>query len=289
MEKTFCYVNGQIVDSQFAMVSVFDHGFTVADGVFETLKLSSGSVFALDRHLDRLEQSCFGLGITCPNRELIRKAVSEVCAKNNSIDYGRLRITVTSGAGPLGSDRLQSQPTLVISVAPQSQWPSTAQLLIMPWARNETSPLVTVKTTSYAENVHALAIAKSFDFSEAIFLNTQGKVTEGTGSNIFFVKDRVIFTPDKTSGLLQGVTRNLVIEWAATKFEIRESSVSEENLFNADEMFITSTTRDVQPVSRLARLDNSHRITKEAVYEIGSVTQEIALLFKSQSQQMSNP
>ena len=289
MEKTFCYVNGQIIDSHLASISVFDHGFTVADGVFETLKLNSGKVFALDRHLDRLEQSCLGLGITCPSREMLTKAVSEVCALNDSIANGRLRITVTSGSGPLGSDRHQSQPTLVISVAPQAQWPSTAQLLIMPWARNETSPLVSVKTTSYAENVHALAVAKSFDFSEAIFLNNQGKVTEGTGSNIFLVKDRVIFTPDITSGLLQGVTRNLVLEWAVAKFEIRESALSEEDLFNADEIFITSTTRDVQPVSRLAKLDNSHRISKEAVYEIGSVTQEIALLFKSQSQQMSNP
>ena len=289
MEKTFCYVNGQIIDSQLASISVFDHGFTVADGVFETLKLNSGKVFALDRHLDRLEQSCLGLGITCPSREMLTKAVSEVCALNDSIANGRLRITVTSGSGPLGSDRHQSQPTLVISVAPQAQWPSTAQLLIMPWARNETSPLVSVKTISYAENVHALAVAKSFDFSEAIFLNTQGKVTEGTGSNIFLVKDRVIFTPKITSGLLQGVTRNLVLEWAVAKFEIRESALSEENLFNADEIFITSTTRDVQPVSRLARLDNSHRISKESVYEVGPVTQEIALLFKSQSQQMSNP
>ena len=289
MEKTFCYVNGQIIDSQLASVSVFDHGFTVADGVFETLKLNSGRVFALDRHLDRLEQSCLGLGITCPSREILNKAVSEVCALNDSIANGRLRITVTSGSGPLGSDRHQSQPTLVVSVAAQAQWPSTAQLLIMPWARNETSPLVTVKTTSYAENVHALAIAKSFNYSEAIFLNTQGKVAEGTGSNVFFVKDKEIFTPDKNSGLLQGVTRNLVLEWAVAKFKIRETQVSEEDLFTADEIFITSTTRDVQPVSRLAKLDNSHRISREVVYEIGSVTQEIALLFKSQSQQMSNP
>ena len=289
MEKTFCYVNGQILDSQLASISVFDHGFTVADGVFETLKLNSGKVFALDRHLDRLEQSCLGLGITCPSREMLTKAVSEVCALNDSIANGRLRITVTSGSGPLGSDRHQSQPTIVISVAPQAQWPSTAQLLIMPWARNETSPLVSVKTTSYAENVHALAVAKSLDFSEAIFLNTQGKVTEGTGSNVFLVKDRVIFTPNITSGLLQGVTRNLVLEWAVAMFEIRETALSEEDLFNADEIFITSTTREVQPVSRLAKLDNSHRISREVVYEIGSVTQEIALLFKSQSQQMSNP
>ena len=289
MEKTYCYVNGQILDSQLASISVFDHGFTVADGVFETLKLNSGRVFALDRHLDRLEQSCLGLGITCPSREMLKNAVSEVCALNDSIANGRLRITVTSGSGPLGSDRHQSQPTLVVSVAAQAQWPSTAQLLIMPWARNETSPLVSVKTTSYAENVHALAVAKSLDFSEAIFLNTQGKVTEGTGSNVFLVKDRVIFTPNITSGLLQGVTRNLVLEWAVEMFEIRETALSEEDLFNADEIFITSTTRDVQPVSRLAKLDNSHRISKEAVYEIGSVTQEIALLFKSQSQQMSNP
>ena len=289
MEKTFCYVNGQIVDSDLAKISVFDHGFTVADGVFETLKLRSGSVFALDRHLDRLRLSCLGLGITCPDRHLITHAVAEVCQRNTAIEYGRLRITVTSGTGPLGSDRHQNESSLVISVASQTKWPDAAQLLLMPWSRNEASPLVSVKTTSYAENVLALAIAKKVNYSEAIFLNTAGNVSEGTGSNIFIVTDGVVFTPNAQSGLLQGVTRNLVIEWAKDNFDIRETELTEANLFKADEIFITSTTRDVQPVNKLGKLDNSHRIIWESGFEIGSVTQEIAKLFSTQSEQMSNP
>lgn len=289
MSETFSYVNGEIFSSDVATVSVFDHGFTVADGVFETLKIQSGVPFALNRHLNRLGASCRGLGIRFPEMETLENAIDQVCELNKHVKLGRMRITVTSGNGPLGSDRLAGKPTVVISVAEQSLWPATSEVLLVPWIRNEKSPLVSIKTTSYAENVYALSAAKDHGFGEAIFLNSEGLLTEGTGSNIFIVKDKEVLTPSSGCGLLQGVTRDLVIEWAADFYPISQRKISQDELYAADEIFITSTTRDVSPVSRLASLDKSSRIENDKAFQVGPVTQEIARIFSAKSNQMSNP
>ncbi len=289
MSKTISYVNGQLINSDVAAISIFDHGFTVADGVFETVKIENGRAFALTRHLNRLANSCAGLGIKFPGLELLEEAVSQVCKYNQAIELGRMRITVTSGEGPLGSDRLTGEPTLVISVAQQVAWPATSEILLMPWIRNEKSPLVSYKTTSYAENVYALSIAKEHGFGEAIFLNSLGFLTEGTGSNVFLVKNQKVLTPSAHCGLLKGVTRDLVIEWASNQFEVIECEISQEEFLAADEVFITSTTRDVSPVSKIATLDNSSRINNVRTIQVGPITQEIAKIFKAKSEQMSNP
>ncbi len=289
MSKTISYVNGQLLESDVAAISIFDHGFTVADGVFETVKIENGRAFALTRHLNRLANSCAGLGIKFPGLEILEEAVSQVCKYNQAIELGRMRITVTSGEGPLGSDRLTGEPTLVISVAQQVAWPATSEILLMPWIRNEKSPLVSYKTTSYAENVYALSIAKEHGFGEAIFLNSLGFLTEGTGSNVFLVKNQKVLTPSAHCGLLKGVTRDLVIEWASNQFEVIECEISQEEFLAADEVFITSTTRDVSPVSKIATLDNSSRINNVRTIQVGPITQEIAKIFKAKSEQMSNP
>lgn len=289
MPTTICYVNGQLIDSDNASVSVFDHGFTVADGVFETLKIKHGVVFAVNRHLNRLENSCKGLGIRFPGSALVAQAINQVANANSKLAIGRLRITVTSGIGPLGSDRANSEPTLIVSVAEQNAWPQSSSLLLVPWIRNEKSPLVSLKTTSYAENVYALGIAKQFGFDEAVFLNSHGFLTEGTGSNIFLVKDDIIYTPSPDSGLLKGVTRDLVIEWAGDKYSIIESKISKNDLFDAQEVFITSTTRDVHPVNRIASLGMSSTIDEDKQFQIGKNTQEIAQIFAVKSELAINP
>jgi len=166
---THAWINDGLALISDAKVSVLDHGFTVADGVFETLLVTEGKVFALDRHLARLAKSAVGLGISAPDFPQITNAISQVLANNPKIDFGRLRVTLTSGTGPLGSDRTSTQPTLVIALAEQPTWPKSTSLLLVPWNRNENSPLVGLKTTSYAENVYALAAAKSYGFSVAIF------------------------------------------------------------------------------------------------------------------------
>jgi branched-chain amino acid aminotransferase len=290
MTVTHFWINDELVPIVDAKVSVLDHGFTVADGVFETLLVSDGKVFALDRHLARLAKSAFGLGISMPDSVKISNGITQVLQKNPNVDFGRLRITVTSGAGPLGSDRTSAEPTLVISLAEQATWPATTKVLLVPWTRNENSPLAGLKTTSYAENVYALDAAKSQGFSEAVFCDTSSRLCEGTGSNIFLVKGDQIFTPSDASGLLRGITRDLVIEWATDSgFVIVERDVDPSELWDADEVFITSSTRNVHPVSELAKLDSSGTVVDRRTLDPGLVTEKLGNIFLTQRAEKLNP
>lgn len=240
---------GSIVAPDEALISVLDHGFTVADGVFETMKVTSGRPFALTRHLVRLDYSASVLGLPAPDHQVIRNAIEEVLFANAPLlgPVARLRITYTGGAAPLGSDRGDSVPTLAIAVATSSPWPEATTLSTVPWTRNERSPVAGAKTTSYADNVVALRYAHARGASEAIFANSRGELCEGTGSNVFVVIDGEVMTPPLASGCLAGVTRDLVLEW----FAGTEATLSYSALMDADEVFITSSTRDVHPVIRV--------------------------------------
>lgn len=245
------WVDGELLDEGRATVSALDHGLTVGDGVFETAKVVHGTPFALSRHLVRLARSARGLGLVLPDESTLRRAVDEVLAANQGPDesnpVGRLRITVTGGVGPLGSDRGDTRPTVVVACSPARAWPTSTCLVTVPWTRNEDSAVAGVKTTSYAENVVALAWAHARSASEALFLNTRGEVCEGTGSNVFAVIDGRIVTPPLRSGCLAGVTRELVLEWCGAD----EEDLAPAELAAAEEIFVTSSTRDVHPVSRI--------------------------------------
>lgn len=240
---------GDLVDDAEATVSVLDHGFTVADGVFETLKATPAGAFALTRHLRRLRESACALRLPEPDPSVISAAVADVLkdAELGSDELGRLRITYTAGPGPLGSDRGQAEPTLVVALTRTQPWPETTSLATMPWTRNERSAVAGVKSTSYAENVVALARAHELGASEAILANTAGELCEGTGSNVFLVLEGRVATPPLSSGCLAGITRELVLEW----FDVEERVLEYEALFEADEVLITSSTRDVHPVVRV--------------------------------------
>lgn len=240
------WVNGTVVDDADARVSVFDHGLTVGDGVFETAKVVDGVPFALTRHLVRLGESAAGLGLTAPGPDDLRGAVDAVLSANAE-HRGRplrLRITLTGGTSPLGSDRGDAGPTLVVALAPMAAWPDSAKVVVVPWVRNERSATAGLKTTSYAENVVALAYAKQRGGTEALFANTVGDLCEGTGSNVFLVRDGEVVTPPLSSGCLAGVTRALLMEWA----DVAEKDLPMSALAEADEVFLTSSTRDVQAV-----------------------------------------
>jgi len=290
MRVTHFWINDELVSIEDAKISVLDHGFTVADGVFETLLVTDGNVFALDRHLTRLAKSAAGLGISPPISSQISKGITQVLEKNQKIDFGRIRVTLTSGSGPLGSDRTASESTLVISLAEQPAWPESTTILLVPWTRNENSPLAGLKTTSYAENVYALAAAKEHGFSEAIFCDTSGRLCEGTGSNIFFVKDQIIITPSVESGLLRGITRDLVIESARDSgFTVIERDVDPSELWQSDEVFITSSTRDIHPVTGLAKLDALGNVVDNRLFELGLLTEKLGSIFKAQRIENLNP
>ena len=241
------WVDGAVVEADQARVSVFDHGLTVGDGVFETAKVVDGVPFALTRHLDRLASSASGLGLTPPDDGALRDAVDAALAANaDAVAAGplRLRITLTGGTSPLGSDRGDAGRTLVVALAPLTAWAPTAKVVVVPWTRNERAATAGLKTTSYADNVVALAHAKAHGGSEAVLANTAGMLCEGTGSNVFVVLGGELVTPPLSSGCLAGVTRALVLEWTGAV----ERDVPLGALLEADEVFLTSSTRDVQAV-----------------------------------------
>ncbi|MFF5706861.1 aminotransferase class IV [Streptomyces sp. NPDC012794] len=240
------WLDGTLRDADDAKVSVLDHGLTVGDGVFETLKAQHGTLFALTRHLERLTRSARGLGLPDPDLDEVRRACAAVL-EANPVPLGRLRITYTGGLSPLGSDRGETGPTLVVAVGETTRRPDTTAVITVPWVRNERSPLTGLKTTSYAENVVALARANRAGASEALFANTVGQLCEGTGSNVFVVLDGELHTPPVTSGCLAGITRALAVEWTGAK----ETDLPFDVLERAEEVFLTSTLRDVQAVHRV--------------------------------------
>ncbi|GAA1362479.1 aminotransferase class IV [Streptomyces beijiangensis] len=240
------WVNGGLHDAAAATVSVLDHGLTVGDGIFETVKSTEGRTFALTRHLDRLTRSARGLGLPDPDLDEVRRACAAVL-EANPLPLGRLRITYTGGLSPLGSDRGDAGPTLVVAVGDTARRPDTTAVITVPWTRNERSALAGLKTTSYAENVVALAKAHEQGASEALFGNTVGQLCEGTGSNVFVVLDGELHTPPVASGCLAGITRALAVEWAGA----RETDLPLDVLDRAEEIFLTSTLRDVQAVVRV--------------------------------------
>ncbi|GGW34383.1 aminotransferase class IV [Streptomyces xantholiticus] len=240
------WVNGALSEVEDARVSVFDHGMTVGDGIFETVKAVHGRPFALTRHLERLVRSADGLGLPEPDLDEVRHACAAVLAAN-PMPLGRLRITYTGGLSPLGSDRGTDGPTLVVAVGETVRRPDSTSVVTVPWTRNERGALTGLKTTSYAENVVALARAHREGASEALFANTVGQLCEGTGSNVFVVLDGELHTPPLASGCLAGVTRALTVEWTGAK----ETDLPFDVLDRAEEIFLTSTLRDVQAVVRI--------------------------------------
>ncbi|MFI5679646.1 aminotransferase class IV [Streptomyces cellulosae] len=240
------WLDGGLRDIESARVSALDHGLTVGDGVFETVKAVDGKPFALTRHLDRLTRSARGLGLPDPDLDEVRRACTAVLAAE-PMPLGRLRITYTGGYGPLGSDRGEHGPTLLVALGESTWRPDSTAVITVPWTRNERGALAGLKTTSYAENVVALARARRHGASEALFGNTVGQLCEGTGSNVFVVLDGEIHTPPLSSGCLAGITRALAAEWTGA----RETDLPLDVLERADEVFLTSTLRDVQAVHRV--------------------------------------
>jgi branched-chain amino acid aminotransferase len=244
------YLNGRLDDVTRLGVSPLDHGLLVGDGVFETLRVYGGVPFAWRRHDERLRRSAAGLGLTVPPGEDLR-AAAEAVIEANGLTEARLRITVTGGPAPLGSERGDAAPTVVVAASPLGPPPPPAAVVTVPWSRNEGGATAGLKTISYAENVRALAWAQARGAQEAIFANTRGDLCEATGSNVFVVHADVLRTPPASSGCLEGVTRALLLELAGRLGLAvdADTPLPLDALARADEAFLSSSTREVQAVA----------------------------------------
>jgi branched-chain amino acid aminotransferase len=271
------WMNGELYPDDKARISIFDHGLVVGDGVFETIKVAGGQPFALTRHLARLARSAAGLGMAPPDLDQIRAGALAVVAASPSVPLARMRITVTAGIGPLGSERGSSALTAIVALAEQAQPAAFVDVAVVPWPRNERGALSGLKTTSYGENVRALAYAAEHGGSEAIFGNTAGDLCEGTGTNIFVVLGGRLITPPLSAGCLAGVTRGLVIEW----FGAAEENIQLADLSNAEEAFLTGTTRDVQSIRNV----NGLKLPQSP----GPITRKAAEVFAMRAAESPDP
>ncbi|QCW51041.1 aminodeoxychorismate lyase [Nocardioides dongxiaopingii] len=268
------WIDGHLLDDPDGpAVSVVDHGLTVGDGVFEAVKVVDGRPFALGLHLERLQRSAAGLGLPAVDLALVREGVDAVLSGQDlTLGRIRIRVTVTGGPAPLGSGRGEHPPTLVVVAAPMDPTPDTTSVVTVPWPRNERGALAGLKTTSYAENVVALAEARRRGATEAIFANLAGHLCEGTGSNVFYVVDGELRTPTLASGCLAGVTRALLLDWYGGREVDEPIGVAEA----ADEVFLVSTTRDVQAVTRWG----------ERELPVGPLTQDAAAVWSAREPEL---
>lgn len=291
------WVDDRLVPAERASVAVTDHGFTVGDGVFETLRTvatASSEVvpFAADRHAARLVRSAVGLGLPEPDVEVVKVAMLAVCAANQEQlrGGGRLRVTYTAGPGPLGSGRASdAAPTLVVVAGVAEPWPPFETLALSPWPRNERSPLVGLKTTSYAENVMMLARARALGAGDALLRNLAGDLCEGTGTNFFLVRGDEVLTPGLDSGALAGITRELVLLWGPQSgIPVRETELGMAELTSADAAFVTSSTRDVHRVATVLA-ESGQPLVAFDPNATGDVVSALANVFSARSQAEPNP
>lgn len=277
------WLDGSLIDPASAAVRIDDHGLVVGDGAFETLKTVRGEPFAARRHLDRLEHTLDALAIAMPDRDQIRAGMVQVIAayRNGDAATGelRIRVTVTGGPGPLSSSAPTGPASVIVAASPLGDAPVPSAITV-PWTRNERGALAGLKTTSYAENVRALRAAHQAGASEAIMANTVGDLCEGTGTNVFVVIDGQCITPPLSAGPLAGVTRELAIKaMAAHGIKVAERNLPLAVLAEADEVFLTSTTRDVQGLTRV----------DDRVLHVGPVTTKAAASFDEMLAGPSDP
>jgi branched-chain amino acid aminotransferase len=252
-----CWVNGRRVDPTTAQLMVTERGFTIADGLFETMRVYRGSIFRLDAHLTRLAASADRMGLICPQRlpDVIAEVVHELRSHESD---AAVRLTVTRGAVPGGlapppADALSV--TVVILVTPVPDFPdsiyrSGLRVHTVSGRRNEFALSAGIKSLAYTDSVLALIEARAHQADEALFLDTRGHLSEASASNVFVRIDDEVRTPPLSCGVLPGITRAVVKELLdEQRIAVREDPITPDELARADEMFLTSSLRGIAPVS----------------------------------------
>lgn len=249
------WINGKFFDKADAKVSVYDHGLLYGDGVFEGIRVYHGKVFRLKQHMDRLYDSARSIWLEIPmSKEALTAAVEETVRVNEKED-GYIRLVVTRGSGTLGLDPRKCDPQMIIIVDDISLYPSALyenglEIITAATIRSHPAALSPrVKSLNYLNNILAKIEAIRGGCLEALMLNHKGEVAECTGDNVFIVKGGQLRTPPIDAGILEGVTRNAVMELArADRMDVREMVLTRHDIFTADEFFLTGTAAEIIPV-----------------------------------------
>lgn len=240
---TLVWFDGRVVEPSTPIVDATDHGVLLGDGVFETLAVRDGRPRLLDRHLGRLRAGMDRIDLVDgPDDVTVRRAIDELLSVSGLSD-ARIRITVTVGPGSSPRTRV-GRPTVFVTIAPLGPSPASVSLHLVPWPRNERSALAGIKSINWAENAHALRDATAAGFDNALFCDTQGRLSECATANVFLVLDGIIVTPSLDSGCLAGTVRAVLLDAAvATESDLRPA-----DLRRADGVFITTSTTGITPV-----------------------------------------
>jgi branched-chain amino acid aminotransferase len=280
-EIVIIYLNGEYVPKERAVVSVFDHGLLYGDGVFEGIRAYHGRVFKLKEHLDRLYDSARTVAMEIPlTKDEMQEVVLETLRRNNLRD-AYIRLVVTRGVGDLGLDPRKCPKPFVFCITasivlyPDELYEKGLSVITVSTRRNiPTACVPRVKSLNYLNNIYAKIEANLAGVPEAIMLNNEGYVAEATGDNIFIVKKGVLITPPPYVGILEGVTRNTVLDIAREKgIPAEEKVFTLFDVYNADEVFLTGTAAEIIPV---IQVDGR----KIADGKPGKMTRELTLAFR---------
>lgn len=253
------FIDGKYYDEGKAMVSVFDHGLLYGDGVFEGIRAYNGRVFKLKEHIDRLFCSAKAILLDIPMSPAeLMQATVETCRKNKLRD-AYIRLVVTRGVGNLGlNPRSCKKPTIIIiagkiQVYPPELYAKGMDIVTVPTTRNLHSALnPAIKSLNYLNNILAKIEANNAGVEEAVMLNAEGYVAEGTADNLFIIRNGALFTPPLSAGALYGITRGTVMELAtAAGLKVSEPNLTRYDLFNADECFLTGSGAEIMPVVKI--------------------------------------
>jgi branched-chain amino acid aminotransferase len=257
-EMTKVYINGKLYDKADAKISVYDHGLLYGDGVFEGIRIYNGKAFRLKEHVDRLFESARHIKLEIPlSRQQMMEAIQSTVTANAKKE-GYIRPVVTRGAGYLGLDiRKTSDPQIIIivddiSLYPPELYENGLDVATVSTIRNHPNALnPRVKSLNYLNNILAKIEAVQAGCMEALMLNHKGEVAECSGDNVFLAKEGELRTPPTDAGILDGVTRRLVIDLAGKAgIPVREMALTRHDIYTADECFLTGTAAEVIPVVR---------------------------------------